>query len=78
MHPLTPDLTQLSDEELHKKLGELTQRLTQSYRQGSYPIVGQLHMLLDDFQTEVNRRQQIALDELAAKTNKFDGIIDIK
>jgi len=25
MHPLTPDLTQLKDEELHKKLSELTQ-----------------------------------------------------
>lgn len=78
MHPLTPDLTELKDDELHKKLSELTQRLTMSYKQGNYPIAGQLHMLIDDYQAEVTRRQQKVLEELSAKNNKFDGIIDIK
>ena len=78
MHPLTPDLSELKDDELHKKLSDLTQRLTMSYKQGNYPIAGQLHMLIDDYQAEVTRRQQKVLEELSAKNNKFDGIIDIK
>jgi hypothetical protein len=78
MHPLTPDLSQLKDDELHKKIYELTQRLTQSYRFGNYEIVGQIHMVLEDYTEESNRRQRKVLEELAQKNNKFDGIIDIK
>jgi hypothetical protein len=78
MHPLTPDLSQLKDDELHKKLSELTQRLTQAYRFGSYDMAGQLHMLIDDYQIEVNRRHEKTLEEMAAKNDKFKGIIDIK
>jgi hypothetical protein len=78
MHPLAPDLTQLKDEDLHKKLSDLTQRLTISYKQANYALAGQLHMLIDDYQNEVNRRQQKMLEELASKNDKFNGIIDIK
>jgi hypothetical protein len=78
MHPLTQDLSQLKDDELHKKIHELTQRLTQSYRFGNYDLVGQIHMMLEDYQEEANRRQRKLLDDLAQKNNKFDGIIDIK
>jgi hypothetical protein len=35
-------------------------------------------MLLDDYQAEASRRHQRMMEELAAKTDKFDGIIDIK
>jgi hypothetical protein len=78
MHPLLPDLTELKDDELHKKIHELTQRLTQAYRFGNYELAGQVHMLLDDYQAESSRRSKKLLDELQAKNNKFDGIIDIK
>lgn len=78
MHPLTPDLTQLRDDELHKKLSELTQRLTQTYRFGNFELAGQVHMLIEDYQAEVNRRYQKTIEDLAAKDSRFDGIIDIK
>lgn len=78
MHPLTPDLTILSDDELHKKVSELTTKLTQSYRFANYELAGQVHMMLDDYHAEVSRRQQKMMDELAAKTGQFDKIIDIK
>lgn len=78
MHPLTPNLTELKDDELHKKISELTQRLTQSYKFANYELAGQVHMLLDDYQAELNRRNQKMLDDLAARNDKFDGIIDIK
>jgi hypothetical protein len=79
MHPLlAEDLTKLKDEELHKKIHELTTRLTQSYRMGNYALAGQCHMLLEDYNAESIRRNQKLLDELTSKNNKFDGIIDIK
>lgn len=78
MHPLLPDITKLTDEDLHKKIHELTQRLTQSYRLGNYEIVGQIHMLLDDYNGESQRRHQKVLEELTKKNKQFDDIIDIK
>jgi hypothetical protein len=78
MHPLAPDLTQLTNEELHKKIHELTQKLTQSYRLGNYELVGQIHMLLDDYNHESQRRHQKTLEEMSNKNQQFDGIINIK
>jgi hypothetical protein len=78
MHPLTENLSVLKDEELHKKIHELTLRLTQSYKMGNYALAGQCHMLLEDYNAESMRRNQKLLDEIASKNNKFDGIIDIK
>jgi hypothetical protein len=78
MHPLLPDLTQLKDEELHKKIHELTQHLTQAYKLGHYELVGQVHMLLDDYQEESTRRHKKYLEELNSKNNKFNDIIDVK
>lgn len=78
MHPLTPDLSALKDEELHKKVSEITQKLTQSYRFGSYELAGQLHMILEDYNAELDRRYRKTIEELAAKNDKFDGLIDVK
>lgn len=78
MHPLTPDLSQLKDDELHKKIHDLTTKLQQSYRFGNYEMSGQIHMMLDDYNAEANRRHQKLLDEMASKNNKFNDIIDIK
>jgi hypothetical protein len=78
MHPLTPDLTGLKDDELQKKAAELSQKLNQAYRFGQASMVGQIQMILQDYQGEIMRRQQKMLDDLLAKNDKFDGIIDIK
>lgn len=78
MHPLSPDLSGLTDEELHKKMADLTTRLTQSYRFANYELAGQVHMLIEDYQNEISIRQRKLLDEVAAKNNQFDKIIDIK
>jgi len=78
MHPLVQDLTVLKDDELHKKIHELTTKLTQAYKMGNYALAGQCHMLLDDFNAESMRRNQKLLDEMSEKNNKFNGIIDIK
>lgn len=78
MHPLSPNLTELSDADLHKKHGELVSKLTQAYRIGPYGIIGQLQMLLNDYNMEIQRRNQKYLDELARKSKGMSGIIDIK
>ena len=56
MHPLAPDLTTLSDEDLHTKRGELQSKLSRAYQMGSADMVGQLQLLIQDYAMEVERR----------------------
>ena len=78
MHPLAPDLTGLSDDELHKKFSELQKRFGQAYRFGPQSIIPQLQMLMQDYQAEISLRNQKQLEELSKSTGKGPkGIIDI-
>jgi len=77
-HPLTPDLSKLSMEELTGKYNDLMSRLTTAYRWGNPDMVGQLQMLLQDYQEEMNTRQRKALEELEKNSKNFKNIIDIK
>lgn len=78
MHPLGPNLTELTDAELHKKHGELIARLNQAYRIGPHSVIGQLQMLLDDYNVEIQRRNQKVLAELNKKGKDLDGLINIQ
>lgn len=82
MHPLEPDLTKLSDDDLHKKHGELQKRYIQASRMGSGDAVWQLQILLDSYRYEIserNRRQMEKLQEKMQNSGKdFDGIINIE
>ena len=78
MHPLTPDLTQLKDDELQRKCAELSNKLNMAYRFGQVELVGQIQMILDDYNNEMMRRQQKMLEEVMTRDNKFKDIIDIK
>lgn len=78
MHPLTPDLTQLKDDELQRKCAELSNKLNMAYRFGQAELVGQIQMILDDYNNEMMRRQQKMLEEVMSRDNKFKDIIDIK
>ena len=78
MHPLSPNLTELSDNDLHKKHGELVARLNQAYRMGPYSVIGQLQMILDDYNVEIQRRNQKILAELNKKGKDLDGLINIQ
>ena len=78
MHPLSPDLSQLNDTDLHKKYNDLTSRLTQAYRIGPVSIVGQLQMIIEDYKFEIQRRNQKILDDMAKKGKNLSGIIDIQ
>ena len=78
MHPLAPDLTDMTDTDLQKKHSELLTRLTHAYRYGQTQMVQQVQMIMEDYQIEISRRQQKILDDMLNKNDKFSGIIDIK
>ena len=77
MHPLGPDLTGLSDDELHTKYSELQKRFGQAYRFGPQGIIPQLQMLMQDYQMEISLRNQKQLEELNKNSKGPKGIIDI-
>jgi hypothetical protein len=77
MHPLGSNLSDLSDDELHKKFGELQKRFGQAYRFGPQSIIPQIQMLMQDYQYEINLRNQKQLDELNKNSKGPKGIIDI-
>ena len=79
MHPLAPDLTNLTDDELQKKYNELNNRINAAYRMGNMDLVMQVQLLLDDYQTEMGARQRKMMEDLQKRAGKnFDDIIDIK
>jgi len=81
MHPLAPDLSKLTDEEVANKFNELSKRLGQAYRSGPSQVIPQIQMLMQDYQAELSRRQEKLMkdmEERASKNGKgFKGIIDI-
>jgi hypothetical protein len=63
MHPLTNDLSKLTDEELHSKRSDLNTRLSFAYRMGYSDMVNQIQLVLGDYAMEVERRNQQMMDQ---------------
>ena len=78
MHPLAPDLSKLTDDEVHNKRAELQNRMTFAYRMGHGDIIGQIQMLLMDYDMEIQRRNQKMLDDMQKNNPNFKDKIDIK
>ena len=79
MHPLAPDLTNLTDDELQKKYNELNNRINAAYRMGNMDLVMQVQLLMQDYQMEIGARQRKMMEDLQKRAGKdFDDIIDIK
>ena len=77
MHPLAQDLSKLTDVELQEKHNDLTKKMTWAYRTGSTSLIGQMQMVLEDFNFEIQARQRKMLDDLAKNNPKFNGTINI-
>jgi hypothetical protein len=77
MHPLTPDLSEFSIDDLQAKYNDLSKKAIQCQRMGSYSMMNQISMLLEDYSAEIARRQQKIYDD-ANKEHNFEKIIDIK
>ena len=77
MHPLSPDLSKLTDDELQQKRGELQNRLMMSYRMGNADLVMQLQLLLGDYDIELQTRNQKMMDQMSKASKNFGNIINI-
>lgn len=78
LHPLAPDLSKLNMEDLLEKYNQLTKRYLQAQRLGSGSVLGQMAILLEDYRSEIGRRQQKMLEEASNKNKNFRNIIDIQ
>lgn len=78
MHPLAPNLTELTDDVLHKNRGDLQNRLMFAYRMGHGDIVSQIQMLMADYDVEIQRRNQKMLEDLQKNNPNFKDKIDIR
>jgi hypothetical protein len=80
MHPLTPNLHDMSDADLNEKIKSLNTKLVQAYR-SSPGVVNQIRMMLDDFIEERTNRDKEQLkkllDQSKDKGDDWDDIIDI-
>lgn len=80
MHPLAPDLSNLTDEELYTKRSELQNKLSYAYRIGNADMVNQLNLLIQDYMLESERRNAKILED-ARKSGRLgkddDGAKDI-
>jgi hypothetical protein len=70
MHPLTPDLSKLTDDEIHTKRAELHNRLAFAYRMGQGDMINQLQLLLGDYDLEIQNRNRKMLND-AQKSGRF-------
>lgn len=70
MHPLTPDLSGLSDDELFKKRSELQNKLSFAYNIGNGELVNQISLVLGDYAIEAETRNRRLLDQ-AMKSGRF-------
>jgi hypothetical protein len=77
MHPLSPDLSKLTDDELQQKRGELQNRLMMSYRMGNADLVMQVQLLLGDYDIELQTRNQKMMDQMSKASKNFGNIINI-
>lgn len=78
MHPLTPDLSGLSNDELHSKRADLQNKLMFAYKMGQGDLIQQLNLVIGDYDIEIEKRNQKLLAEIEAKTGKkFSDKIDI-
>jgi hypothetical protein len=80
MHPLSPNLHEMSDADLNEKIKSLNTKLVQAYR-SSPGVVNQIRMMLDDFIEERTNRDKEQLkkllDQSKDKGDDWDDIIDI-
>ena len=77
-HPLTPDLSKVSLDDLNKKYGDLLKRITYAYQIGQPDMVQQLQMLMEDYQNEINLRNQKLMADMEKQSKQFKNIIDIQ
>ena len=73
-NPLVTGITDLTDDELLSKVNELNTKMRQASQAGMYTAIGQITVVLNEYQEEMNRRHQKSLEE---GKEKYDELIDV-
>ena len=77
-HPLTPNLHEMSDNDILKKINELNKRLVWAHTSGQGSVINQIHMMLDDYKAESQRRDMERDQKINKDSGKnWDSLIDI-
>jgi hypothetical protein len=77
-HPLTPNVFDMSDSDLSKKINELNKRLVWAHTSGHGHVVNQIHMMLDDYKAEQQRREHERYEKInKGKDKDWDSLIDV-
>lgn len=76
-HPLLGSLSELSNEEVQEKYNDITKKLNQAYMMGNQMVINQLNMIMESYQTELNKRHKKMFDDLEVKDDKWKDLIDI-
>jgi len=77
MHPLTQDLSKLTDDELYTKRSELQNKLGFAYRMGNSDLVHQLNLVIGDYMLEIETRNKKMLED-AQKSGRLGPDSDSK
>lgn len=72
MHPLTPVLSELSDDEVLSKINNLQQHLTFAYKMGQYGMIQQIQMVLEDYNIEHQNRQKKMMEDLQKRYDQLE------
>lgn len=78
MHPLTPNLIDLTDGELQAKVFDLAKKLRTANNLGNQYLYSQVQMMYSDFVEEQSRRDRAKLQSAMENSGKnFNDIINI-
>lgn len=73
-NPLVGNLSDLTDEELSKKVDEIQNKLGQASRAGMFSSVHQMNVVLYEYHAEMNTRHLKRLEE---HKESYDELIDV-
>lgn len=73
-HPFVGDLSSKTMEELTEAISSLNKRLVFVSRMNNQTLINQLHMILENYRAEYQKRQEEIWNK---KSNDFKGKIDI-
>jgi len=76
-HPLSPDFTKMTNDELQEKLSKLQSQLMFASRSGNGELVHQMQLVLNDLNIEIETRNQKILADLEKKSPGFGNKINI-
>lgn len=68
-HPLISNLDELTPDQLHEKITELTNKLGIAYRTGNGHLCNQIRMALESYTTKLKEKQAKAYEEAQQNFN---------